>query len=164
MEAEQQSLVPPPLFPLRGEWQSYQEELYKIYCETLRDATLSFRGLRVSLRRYPEIAGLPRSFTHLISDGPIEEERIPDIRRCERIAWIGWMIGVADSHPAVSSWENKSHGDESIILWHEEESYAVILGKRNGYYSLKTAYLVSARRAVTFRKERDAYLSSIRRR
>ena len=99
MEPEGNSLIPPDLVVYSGDWDPYQEEIYRLYCETLRDGGLTFRGVRVMLQRRPEYKGKPSSFWHLISEGEKEEERTPDLRRCERITWIAWVIRMSDSHP-----------------------------------------------------------------
>ncbi len=161
--ADEQDLNPPQLVVFSGgDWETYQEELYAIYCESLRDAALLFRGTKVVLQRKPEYKGKPSSFWHLTSEGEIEAERTPDLRRCERLRWIAWIIQASDSHPEISSWENERRGDRRVVIWLEKENYAVILAKRNGYYVLKSAYLLNPHRATAFRAEREEYFRSIK--
>ncbi len=147
----------PELFPLSGEWTDYEEALYKIFQETLLGGTISFQGTRVGVRRLPEYKGKHFAFWHIISEGEKEEERTPDLRRCERLAWIKWIIENSDTCTDISWWENERWGQKHIVIWHEKENYAVVLARRNGYFMLKTAYLVTPHRAITFQQERDSF-------
>ncbi|MNH30689.1 hypothetical protein D3C79_909980 [compost metagenome] len=42
---------------------------------------------RLGLKRHPVIQGKEATFWHMISEGNDEAERLPDLRRCERIRW-----------------------------------------------------------------------------
>jgi hypothetical protein len=54
---------------------------------------LSFLGLPISCRYFQPIGDMHRSFWHMITEGGLDdEERIPDLRRCERIAWVPHLI------------------------------------------------------------------------
>ena len=150
----------PPLMPFAGDWDRYEEKLYRAYLETVVDADLKFQGLPVRSQFRPETKGKGFSFWHIISEGPSEEERTPDLKRCERIKWIGWMIEHATSHLDLSWWENRRGRNTHVVIWHEKESFAVVLAKRNRYYLLKTAYWVKSRRADDFRRERANFHGS----
>jgi hypothetical protein len=156
METSQQvdGQNPPDLILFSGDWDTYQESLYQVFQDTICNANLTFQGLRVSIKRHPEYKEKHFTFWHITSEGEKEEERTPDIRRCERIAWVNWIITNCDKHSGISYWENKRGSQKHVVIWCEEHSYAVVLAKRNGYFLLKTAYHVSNRRADTFRKER----------
>lgn len=154
--------VPPELEEFEGEWDAYQERIYEIFQTTICDAGLTFQGLRVGIKRHPEYKEKHFSFWHITSEGEREEERTPDLRRCERIRWVNWLITNCDSHPGISFWENKRGSQKHVVIWSEEHKYAVILAKRNGYYLLKTAYVVSERREERFRKEREEFIKKSR--
>jgi hypothetical protein len=155
-------LIPPKLEEFEGDWDTYQEKIYKIFCTTICDTNLTFQGQRIGIKRQPEYNEKHFSFWHITSEGEKEEDRTPDLRRCERIRWVNWIITNCDNHPGILSWENKRGGQTHIVIWCEEHNYAVILAKRNGYYLLKTAYLVSARRETSFRKEHKEFLKKNR--
>lgn len=140
-----------------GCWETYRDALFEIYQEQLSQADLRFRGLRVSCERNPETDGKDFRFWHLVADGEVEEDRIPNMRRCERLQWIAWVIQNADTCDEIDVWENKRKGQRSVLLWYQED-FLVVLRVRNGYYLLKSGYCIeyeSARRKK--RKERDAY-------
>jgi len=140
-----------------GDWDIYQEILYGIFSQTLLSDDLFFQGLPVRIKRVPEYKNKHFAFWHLISEGEKEEERTPDFRRCERIAWVRWTIENAENHPKISLWNNKRGTNVHVVIWFEIENYAVILAKRNGYFLLKTAYLLEKGRSATFAEERERF-------
>lgn len=147
----------PPLFPFSGDWARYEDELHAIYLETIVRTNLTFNGLPVKSQFRPETNGKGFSFWHIISEGPTEEDRTPDLKRCARIRWIGWIITHAKNHADLSWWKNRRGRNTHVVIWHEKEGFAVILAKRNNYYLIKSAYWVKSRRADDFRRERAAF-------
>lgn len=150
----------PPLVEFENPWSIYEDRLYDIYIRTLVDADIRFRGCKVSCKRHPESNGKAFAFWHLISEGEIEEDRIPNIERCERITWISWCIENIDDCPELSWWKNKRRNSTHVVIWHEAENFVVILAERNGYYLIKTAYRAQKHRARSFRKEREKFWAS----
>lgn len=154
---------PPDLLPFQnfgGDWDRYKKELNRIFTEKIVHGGLRFRDRRVSCRRIPETKGLWASFWHLIQEGKEEDERTPDMRRCERLPWIPWVINNATTHPEIDEWQNRRGNEINTLLWYREE-YLVVLSQRRGYWLLKTAYVTKGKyRIMRLRKERDTYLHS----
>jgi len=149
--------MPPVLILFSGDWSTYERELDEIFMAEIARGGIVFRGWRVNCRRIPESGGRWASFWHLIQEGPMEDERIPDIRRCERIRWIRWVIENADEHPEICAWENTRGSEDNVLLWYREE-YLVILSRRTGHWLLKTAFCTENRgKIVKLRQERDAF-------
>lgn len=151
----------PDLLPFGGNWEEYADQLFAVFETDFITKTASFRGSRIGLRMMPLFKGKPSAFWHLIQEGQVEADRMPDLRRCERIRWIRAIIDNADD-PAVKVWENERLGDggvrRSVLLWLPEHDFLIVLGKRSGYYLLVTAYQTT--RPHTRRKlqqEYDAY-------
>ena len=130
----------PDLVRFHGDWERYVEELYEIYMKEVVNGGLKFGGLPVRCRRHPEARGKGFGFWHVIQEGRVEEERLPDLRRCERIRWIPWIIRYAGRDSRITWWEERRGSNTDVLLWLEEEDYLVILAKRRGYMLLKTAY------------------------
>lgn len=147
----------PDLFPFHGNWPAYEDEIYLVFIETVVKADLKFRGFTIRVQYAPPTNGKGFRFWHLIAEGDREEDRTPDLRRCERISWISWLITNAETHSKICWWENERYNNTHVVIWHEEENFAVVLAKRNGYYVLKTAYLVRSKRAKDFERERDEF-------
>lgn len=141
-----------------GDWQAYEAELYRIFIAEIARGGIMFEGDRVNCRRRPEAGGKWASFWHLVQEGPVEDERLPNLRRCERIRWIRWVIENAGADVGIDMWQNTRGTNVNTLLWYREE-YLVVLGQRNGYLLLKTAYCTDQRgRVRRLQKERDAFL------
>ncbi|MHB1991656.1 hypothetical protein [Metallibacterium scheffleri] len=155
--------LPPDLLPLSafdGNWQNYETELYRIFLEEIAHGGLRFRGLPVRCRRHTEVSGRWASFWHLVQEGPVEDKRLPDLRRCERIRWVPWMIMNGDAHPAIQEWMNARGAEVNWLLWYQEE-YLVVLGRRMDCWLLKTAYCTEkSGRIRQLRRERDAWIAA----
>ena len=139
-----------------GNWPKYLEALYAFFKRDFVDASPSFRGTCLRLKRHPLIEGKEATFWHLISEGQNESERLPDLRRCERIQWPRPVIENADE-PVVKVWKNERRGESRICLWLEDAEYLVILAERKGYLLPWTAYPVTeAHRKRKLKKEYEA--------
>ncbi len=154
-------MMPPELLlfsDYEGDWNRYETALAEIFMREIARGGLTLDGCRVQCRRIPETAGRWAAFWHLIQEGKIEDERTPDLRRCERVRWVKWVIENANCNPEISRWENVRKTEMNILLWYKEE-YLVILAKRSDYLLLKTAYCTEqAGRIASLRKERDEFL------
>lgn len=162
--------LPPPLIPSSdfADWQAYVDAIYDIYLETVAHAGLTFCGRPVKVRFRPKTKHKGYGFWHLISEAPDprnrnEDDRIPDLRRCERVRWVAWCIQNADAGaPGFSWWENERGRETHVVIWAEQHDFAVVLAKRQTaqgprFYLLKTAYCLRAHTIRKFIKERDAW-------
>ena len=153
-------MIPPDLVPFKafgGDWAAYETELHRIFVEEIAGGGLQFRGARVGCRRHPEAAGRWASFWHLVQEGRVEDDRAPDLRRCERIRWVRWAIENAPTHVEIDEWQNTRGSEINTLIWYREE-YLVVLAQRQGYWLLKTAYCTEQRgRIEKLRRERDAF-------
>lgn len=123
-----------------GDWSRYLEAIYAIFCADFVRSKPQFRGVRLGLKRLPVIEGKEATFWHIISEGSNESERLPDMRRCERIRWPRPIIENEES-PEIKVWTEVHKGEERIHLWLEAEGYLTVLNRRNGYL-LWTAFYV----------------------
>ena len=69
----------------------------------------------------------------------VEDDRTPDLRRCERIRWVRWVIQNAPTHAEIDEWQNTRGTEVNTLLWFREE-YLVVLARHQGYWLLRTAY------------------------
>lgn len=126
----------------KGEWDYYLDVLYSIFKDDFINSRPRFRRQYLGLKRYPLIKAKEATFWHIISEGSEESERLPDLRRCERIRWPKPVIEhFEDFH--IKLWENERKGEKRICLWLEDKEYIVVLAERKGFYLLWTAYLVT---------------------
>ena len=125
-----------------GNWEGYLEAIYTFFKADFLDDWPFYEGDRVTVTREPYYRGLEAGFWHITSEGPIEEERTPDLRRCERIRWPRPVVEHAHD-PELKVWTERRKGQTRIHLWVESEGYVVVLTKRSGYYVLWTAFLTA---------------------
>lgn len=125
-----------------GEWDKYIEAVYQYFKADFIDSSPQFENRNVKLKRYPLFQNKEYTFWHVTSEGEKEEERTPDIRRCERIRWPRPIIEHC-THTSVRCWQNKRGQDKRLILWFHESDYVVVLADRKKYVLLWTAYLVT---------------------
>lgn len=143
---------PPDLMLLAGEWADYVEAIYQCYLNDLIRNPKALLGKPIRARYNPATQGKHFNFWHVISEGQTEDDRQIDVRRCERISWIGWMIDRANAgDPRIRTWNNTRTLPRGTalrrLLWCAEFEYVVILDERPVEFFLTTAYPVRGRRA-----------------
>lgn len=124
-----------------GNWSSYLETIYEYFCADFVRSKPAYPDKRFALKRYPVSQEKEATFWHLISEGRDEEERIPDMRRCERIRWPRPMIEAVESE-RVYVWRNVRGRNERTLIAVDDFSYVVVLDEREDYVLLWTAFYV----------------------
>jgi len=145
-----------------GSWEVYLEAIYKVFKADFIDSIPRLIGMRVGVKKYTKLRGKESSFWHLIQEGDIEIERLPNFRRCERIPWPRPII---DNYPnnAIKFWKNERRGRTRILLWLWECDYLVVIEDRGDYLLLITAYPIENEpRRRKLEKERVEYWNSIK--
>lgn len=139
----------PPLVLLTeygNDWKKYLDAIYGFYKKDFLDTRPRYKCVPVGIKRYPIKDGKESGFWHLIQEGRIEDDRVPNFRRCERICWPRPII--EHSHESsILVWPNVRYTamgrQENLCLWLEEYEYLVILRKRKNGYLFWTAYPVT---------------------
>jgi hypothetical protein len=124
-----------------GNFQNYFNAVYAIFENDFIKTQPLYVGLKVAVRKYPEVDGLHRTFYHITHEGEDEENRTPDIRRMERIRFPKFVIE-NEHHEAILIWKNKRGKDERIVLFNQTENYIIILTDRKQFYMFITAYFI----------------------
>lgn len=139
------------------QWTAFFNALYQEFCTGLLRGNLTFNGLPVRCERHPEFDGKHKGFWHLTHEGPDEPTRTPDFNRCRRLKWIRWVIMNA-TDPSIRVFQQAPRGASvSWVLWLYREDYAVILHERNGYYMLKTAFVLKPHKKRELERDWNAY-------
>lgn len=125
-----------------GDWGQYVEAVYQFFKADFIDSKPLFKNRTVGLRRNPVFQGKESGFWHCTSGGEEEEERTPDLRRCERIRWPRPVIEHS-TDDLVRCWPNRRGSDKRILLWFYDVDYLVVLADRGKYVLLWTAYPVT---------------------
>jgi hypothetical protein len=154
----------PPLLRLEdfgGDWRRYIDAVYAVFERDFITSQTTFQGARVSYRRRdrgqepPE--GKASTFWHVVTEGGADPDRLPDLRRCERIGWIRALIDAASVGEAYA-WENDERGEPRVLIAPPDFSHIVVLARREGYLLLVTAFPVDLeRRRQRFRLEYEAW-------
>ena len=137
-----------------GSWEEYIEAIYQIFKKDFIDNKTSYKGLKVALKKYPLLKDKEACFWHITSQGRIEEERTPDLRKCEKIGWIKTIIENY-SHKKVRFWISQREREERICLCYGDWEYLVVLVDRKTYILLWTAHPIE--REHTKRKLKKEY-------
>ena len=126
-------------------WEHYLDAIYAIYKVDFLDSRPKYRGTPVGVKRLPIERGKEAGFWHLIQEGPVEDDRVPDLRRCERIRWPRPIIEHA-LEKSILIWPNIRHTktgiQKNVCLWLERHEYLVVLRERKSGYLFWTAYPV----------------------
>lgn len=147
-----------------GDWEKYLEIIYSYFVRDFVKSKPKYRGIKLALKKHPIIKGKEATFWHLISSGRKEEDRVPDLRRCERIRWPKPIIEHYGDK-ALKIWQNRRKNDTRILIWLEEEEYLVVLTERKGYLLLWTAYLVTQpHQKRKLQKEYEDYWKNMKKR
>lgn len=143
-----------------GNWTRYLDAVYTIFKRDFIDSKPSFLGYRMGLKRHRLEQGKEVTFWHFISEGIAETNRLPDLRRCERIAWPKPIIEAAQTD-RVRSWRNIRRREQRILIALSDFSYVVVLADRGEYILPWTAYLVEERhQREKLQKEYEAFKAS----
>jgi hypothetical protein len=135
-------------------WPVYVEAVYAAFRRDFIDSRPLLDGRRVNCRRDPLYDNKEAGFWHCIQEGADEEERTPDLRRCERIGWIRAVIA-NHTAPEVNDWSNDWRGEMRRYLW-LNEAYLVVLAERRHSWQLITAFCTDRHHTVRkLRRERD---------
>jgi len=124
-----------------NDWNNYLNAIYNFFKDDFVDHNPTFKGIKLRLKRHPLIDGKEATFWHFISKGRKEDERCPDMRRCERIRWPKPIIENAQNIE-IKIWENNRKGERRILLLVEKENYLIVLNKRKKYILPWTAYYI----------------------
>ena len=88
----------------KGNWSAYINAVYQCFHKDFVESKPAFQKLPVFARYHPPYEEKGATFWHLVSEGSQEPERIPDLRRCERIRWPRPMIENKNSME-IKTWE-----------------------------------------------------------
>lgn len=125
-----------------GDWPRYIEAIYAVFKRDFVESKPKFRGTKLALKRHPLIDEKEHTFYHMTHKGTDEENRVPDLRRCERMPWAKPTIENCD-HWQLKVWIQERKREKRICIWLErqnEPDYLIVLAHRKGYLLPWTAF------------------------
>jgi hypothetical protein len=156
-----------------GDWETYVEACYAQYRRDFYNGGTRpwpVDGQDLRIKKLPEDErGWCNTFWHLVTEGAIEDERIPVLSRLERINWpVQILREFNQTYPARESakicwWMNdRGTGKGRYVLALTDFSYVVVVADRGKFSLLWTAYPVEfTNRRNRLRREFDEYWSRV---
>lgn len=127
-----------------GNYSRYIDEIYNIFKRDLIEKRPKFGSYNLALKFNPLFQDRAYTFYHMTHKGENENDRLPDLRRCERIAWAKWAIENVEKQ-SLKFWRQKrktSNNRICIQLCVEDDvDYYVILEVRKDYILIWTAFV-----------------------
>jgi hypothetical protein len=124
-----------------GNWETYLETVYQEFLGLYVTNRLHCGKLRLAVRRQPEELGKYAGFWHLVSEGKVEEDRLPDLRRSERIRWPRTLAQCVASH-GLYCWKQKRREGERVLIATPAFDYVAVFAVRPDHVLLVTAFPV----------------------
>lgn len=136
-------------------WEEYYEYLYKSYLKDFKDEKNKpfIFDKEIRTRKHPEIENKDQTFFHITSNKEYsqtddENDRLPDLRRCERIKWPRKIIENYNCNKEcpgckkIKLWKENYRNNERIYILFENFRYIVILEEREEYVLFITAFYI----------------------
>jgi hypothetical protein len=126
-----------------GNYQKYIDAVYAIFEQDLIKNRPKFGSYKLSLKSLPLFQQRSYSFYHLTHQGDNETERIPDLRRCERIGWVKPTIENTENWN-LKFWEQSRNGKSRLCIQlsvEDDVDYFVILDVRVNCVLIWTAFV-----------------------
>jgi hypothetical protein len=129
-----------------GSWTTYVDAVHAEF-RRLYVTTPPRCGVRpFSVRKKPLSQGREAGFWHLVSEGEVENDRLPAISRMERIRYPRHLIDAAPTG-AIPCWrQDRGRSGLRILLATPDFDYLTVLGANPEYVSLITGYPIEQER------------------
>lgn len=143
-----------------GDYEKFLAAVYEIFECDFKRSRPKYKGSALTYDARIE-DGKEAVFWHITSSSDtVTGNREPNMRRCERIAWIKSIIEHANDE-YVKMWENNRGSSIHILLWLEELDYMVVLReRRNRAVLLSAIYIDQNHQRKKLRKEWEQWTKS----
>lgn len=126
-----------------GNYSKYIDAIYAVFERDFIKHKSKFGSHKLNLKFHPIFQSRAYTFYHMTHEGEIEEDRTPDLRRCECMPW---------ARPAIENterwnlkfWRQERKGKQRICILVEtsdDVDYFIILDIRSTYILLWTAFV-----------------------
>lgn len=139
----------------KGDYTKFIDAVYSIFERDFIKHKPRFGKYKLGLKYNPIFQDRAYTFYHMTHEGEIEEDRTPDLRRCECISW---------ARPAIENvsvwnlkfWKQVRNGKQRICIWIEntdDVDYFVILDVRSTFVLIWTAFVAEYNNAKEKKKK-----------
>lgn len=148
-----------------GDYTSFIDAVYEVFENDFIKHKTKFRGETLRMKWHPIFQERAYTFYHMTHKGQDEQDREPDLRRCERMPWARPVIEKCDSWE-LKIWPQKRKGANRLCIWLEledEPDYFVIIDVRKDYKLLWTAFVAEYEHEKRKKqKEYEAWLKTLK--
>ena len=137
----------------KGIWEEYNNELYKIFIRDFIINKLYFKNKKVVVRANPKYKNYEHAFIHLtttsIPNAKDINDRLPDLKRCERLEWNRKIIenyeckNNCPTCKKILYYEEYYKNNIRISLLFPDVRFKVVLEERKDYFLLITGYYIN---------------------
>ena len=142
-----------------SKWNDYLDEIYEIFKNDFIISKPIFEKKVVNFRRAPMDGKYEHTFTHFTHKDEFHtsvnpNDRVPDPRRAERIAWNRAIIDnyicndICENCEKIVYFEEMYKNNVRVYLLFKDVKFLVILEKRENYNLLITGYYVEYEHAM----------------
>lgn len=127
-----------------GNFERFIQAVYAVFQRDFVKYKTKFRGEELQLKWHPIYQDKAYTFYHMTHKGEDEQNREPDLRRCERMPWAKPVIENCDAWN-LKIWPQIRKGSNRLCIWldlEEEPDYVIILDVRKDYKLLWTAFVL----------------------
>lgn len=127
-----------------GDYKSFIQAVYIAFQRDFVQHKTKFRGEELRLKWHPIYQDKAYTFYHMTHKGEDEQNREPDLRRCERLPWARPVIENCDKWN-LKIWPQIRKGANRLCIWldlEDEPDYIIILDVRKDYKLLWTAFVL----------------------
>ncbi|SHJ47875.1 hypothetical protein SAMN05444280_12080 [Tangfeifania diversioriginum] len=146
-----------------GNYEQFIDAVYEVFDNDFIRHKTKFRGEVLRMKWHPVFKERAYTFYHMTHKGKDEQNREPDLRRCERIPWARPVIENCDSWK-LKIWPQKRKRGNRLCIWldlEDEPDYFVIIDVRKNYKLLWTAFVAEYKHEKRKKlKEYEAWLKT----
>ncbi len=127
-----------------GNYTAYIDAVYDIFYKDFIKHKVYFGSHELKMKFTPLFQDRAYTFYHMTHEGKIESERLPDIRRCERIGWAKSCIENVESWDLKFWRQSRKNSENRVCILLdvlEDYDYFVVLEVRETYVLLWTAFI-----------------------
>lgn len=134
------------------DWKEYEDYIYEIYLNDFKNVnnTPKILDKPINVRINPKIGYRDQTFFHITSNGEFAKtndpnDRVPDFRRCERIAWPreiidNYLCSNNCNCNKIKTWKEPYKGNQRLHLLFEDVRFLVVLEERKDYVLFITSF------------------------
>lgn len=102
-----------------GNYSTYIDAVYSVFEKDFIRRKAYFGSWPLQMKVHPEFQDRAYTFYHMTHKGNVENERVPDFRRCERMPWAKPTVEILPQKGEVKCWEQTRSGKHRVCIWLE---------------------------------------------